>query len=352
MTTAPGDSPAERPILLAPNQPIRRPYRGGAGIARFRGIALDRDDVPEDFVASVTEVAAGGGVGLTMLDDGRTLRDHIDADPSAFLGPVDAARGGEPLPALLVKLLDTAERLFVHFHPDDEFAGRHLGCRFGKTEAWYVVDTGPGSGEVFLGFHRAVAADEVRDWVGRQDAAAMLAAMNRVAVRPGDSLLVPGGLPHAIGAGVTLIELQEPTDLSILLEWSGYGVTRADADLGLGLDVALQALDRSAWGPERLETLRGTRAGVPTSAPVTRVLPPAADPYFRAELVDASTGIEIAADFSILIGLDGSATLTTDRARLDLHRGSVVLLPFAAGPARLAGDARLLRCRPPSAAPR
>src|SRR5437764_215786 len=84
--------------------------------------------------------------------------------------------------------------------------------------------SGPGPGEVHLGFRRAVAADEVRDWVERQDAAAMLAAMNQVVVRPGDSVLVPAGLPHAIGAGVTLIELQQPTDLSVLLEWDGYGV--------------------------------------------------------------------------------------------------------------------------------
>ena len=341
-----GDHWAQRPILLGPNQPTGRPYRGGAGIARFRGAGARGDDGPEDFVASVTEIAAGGGVGLTVLEDGRPLREHVRADPSAWLGPAATA---DAQPDLLVKLLDTAERLFVHFHPDEHFAARHLGCRFGKTEAWFIVDTGPAPGEVFLGFAHAVPAEQVRDWVERQDAAAMLAAMNRLAVRAGDSVLVPAGLPHAIGAGVTLIELQEPTDLSILLEWDGYGVGRGDADLGLGLDVALQALDRSAWTPERLERLRGTRAGEADPSPVTRALPAAADPYFRAELIDATDGVAVSADFAVFLVLDGAATLTTEHARLELTRGSVVLVPYASGPARLAGAARLLRCRPPEA---
>ncbi len=46
----------------------------------------------------------------------------------------------------------------------------------------------------------------------------MLALMHRIPVRPGDGVLVPGGTPHAIGAGVLLVEAQEPTDQSILLE--------------------------------------------------------------------------------------------------------------------------------------
>jgi mannose-6-phosphate isomerase class I len=43
-------------------------------------------------------------------------------------------------PALLVKILDTGERLVVHFHPDRDFAARHLGSRYGKTEAWIILD--------------------------------------------------------------------------------------------------------------------------------------------------------------------------------------------------------------------
>src|SRR5690242_19068442 len=225
---------ATGPIELPPNQPPARPYRGGTGIDRFRGLPVTDDDHPEDLVGSTTELAAGGGLGRTVLPDGVALSDHVTADPEGFLGPEHVARFGAD-PALLVKLLDTAERLFVHFHPTDAFAAAHLDCRFGKTEAWYVVATREPDAEVHLGFREGVPAEQVRAWVDAQDAPALLSAMNRIPVRAGDSLLVPGGVPHAIGPGITLVELQEPTDFSLLLEWSGYGVTRADADLGLGL---------------------------------------------------------------------------------------------------------------------
>src|SRR6185437_16445273 len=74
------------PVVLGPNQPDGRPYLGGAGIARFRGTAQPSPHSPEDFVASTTEVFAGGGVGLTILPDGRRLRDAVIADPIGFLG--------------------------------------------------------------------------------------------------------------------------------------------------------------------------------------------------------------------------------------------------------------------------
>lgn len=333
-----------RPVLLGPNQPPARPYRGGPGIARLRGTGDTRLDVPEDFVASTTEVAAGGGVGLSTLPDGRTLREHIGAEPEAYLGPRHVAAFGAD-PALLVKLLDTAERLFVHFHPDDDFAARHLNCRFGKTEAWYVVDVPErGTGEVYLGFRRDVELAEVRGWVERQDTEALLAALNRVEVVPGDAILVPGGTPHAIGAGLTVVELQEPTDFSILLEWAGYGVGPQDADLGLGMETALGALDRSGWSAERLAGVTAATRRRTERPGVSRLFPPAADRFFRAEHVEITEPIEFAAEFAVLIVLSGSGQLVAGGDTVPLRRGSVLLVPYAAGTVHLLGELEAIRC--------
>ena len=96
------------PIVLGPNQPAHF-YRGGAGIARFRGTPQPSERSPEDWVGSTTEIFSRPGAGLTRLDSGETLRDAIAAAPAGFLGPDHVARYGAD-PGLLVKILDTDQR--------------------------------------------------------------------------------------------------------------------------------------------------------------------------------------------------------------------------------------------------
>jgi len=208
------------PISLPANVPPRF-YRGGAAIAAFRGMREEAQRAPEDWIASTTALFGGGAGGLSLLPDGRTLRDAIQADPIAFLGPERVAEFGPDL-GLLVKLLDAGERLPVHVHPDRSFASRHLGCRYGKTEGWVVLGTSGSEACVYLGFREPVPAQTLTRWVDEQDEAALLGALHRIPVAAGDTVLVPAGVPHAIGAGVFVLELQEPTDLSVLLEWKGY----------------------------------------------------------------------------------------------------------------------------------
>ena len=120
-----------------------------------------------------------------------------------------------------------------------------------------------------------------------------------------------------------MVELQEPTDFSVLLEWEGFELTEDEGHLELGWDRALEALDRR----------RGAAAGQPT-------LPPEADPFFRAEWLDG--GATLDPGFSILVGLEGTGTL----AGIPFGRGSVALVPYAAGTGELRGDVRALRaCR-------
>jgi mannose-6-phosphate isomerase len=228
-----------KPLRLPANQ-LPRFFRGGQQIARFRGLPPQAEDAPEDWVGATNTVRGEVELGLSRLDDGRLLRDAIDADPEGFLGP------GRSEPRLLVKLLDAGERLPVHVHPDREFAREHLASRYGKTEAWVIVQTGDAS-TVWLGFRDGIDQAALELWVGAQDVPAMLAAMNRVSVTPGDVVYVPAGVPHAIGAGILLVELQEPSDLSILLEWEGFAIDgRRDGHLGLGFPTALRAVDRSS----------------------------------------------------------------------------------------------------------
>jgi mannose-6-phosphate isomerase len=188
--------------------------------------------------------------------------------------------------------------------------------------------------------------------VHAQDTAAMLALMNEVPVAPGDAVLVPAGLPHAIGEGVFVLELQEPTDFSILLEWQGFDLDgRRDGHLGLGFDVALECVDRSAWSDRTLLELSSRRPAPGAPSGVELLFPPAADPFFRAERLAPSSRIALEAGYSVITTLAGRGELATQRGGdLAVQRGDVVLVPHGAGAAAIGGPVEVVRCRPPDPA--
>jgi mannose-6-phosphate isomerase len=321
-----------KPYTLPPNI-LRHFYAGGERIAALRGTE-PADHTPEEWIGAAN-TTFDGSRGLSRLPDGRLVRDALEADPEGFLGPDHAARFGTD-PALLVKLLDAGQRLPVHFHPGREFAARELGLDHGKTEAWLIVDADPGA-SVHVGFAREVGLDEVRGWMAAQDSASMLGAMQELPVGAGDAVLVPAGVPHAIGAGILMVEVQEPTDLSVLLEWDGFELTEDEGHLELGWDTALRALDLSVWDESRAAALRGPALG-------RSLLPPAADPWFRAERVHG--GDELDQGFGILVGLSGDGELGGE----PFGRGTALLVPYAAGPLTVTGDVEAIRCRPPDPA--
>jgi mannose-6-phosphate isomerase len=325
-------------IVLPSNRPPERFYRGGRRITEFRGEPPAGDHEPEDWVASVTTVAGEPQVGRTTLPDGRLLAEAIAADAEGWLGAAHLERWGAD-PMLLVKLLDAGQRLPVHAHPADEFAHRYLERAHGKAEAWFILR----GGDVHLGLERDVGAGEIRELLERGDAEELLGLLHRVTVAEGDVVYVPPGVLHAIGEGVLLVEVQEPEDLSILLEWAGFDLDGPrDGHLGLGYPLALQAVELRGRSVEEIAALVRP-AGVGAS-----VLPRAADPFFRLEraVVDGNP-VVLEPGFAVLVVIEGALELETDTGRLDLPRGSTAVAPHSAGPLRLSGHGELLACRPP-----
>lgn len=337
-------------------------YRGGALIDRLRGIPDPQDDDrPEDWVGSATALGWPGrdpaeGISIVEIDGRRwLLSDLFRHDPVAMLGADHVARFG-PTPAVLVKLLDAAVRLPVHSHPTRAFAREHLGSPYGKTEAWIVIDTRhlePAPSGVLLGFRRDVSEHELLSWIREQDVARLTEAMHRLEVAPGDVIYVPAGLPHAIEAGLCIVELQEPTSLSVLIEHAGFPVDPAAAHLGLGWDIAVGAVDRAGYTRQALVD-RFVRRISDEARGAIDLFGAAAAPYFGAARVRLGLGdtLSVEAGFAILIVLGGEGTLVTRVGPVALRRGDQYLTPFAMGRHELragAGGIDLLRCLPPSA---
>lgn len=319
-----------QPQLLPPNV-VEHWYAGGPALAAWRGLAPVGERSPEEWIGATVSRFGEPASGPARLADGTLLRDAVRADPVGWLGRDDGAPGDT---GVLVKLLDAGQRLPIHVHPTRDYAARHLGCVYGKTEAWYILEAAPDAA-VWVGWRDDVDARRVSELVDVQDAEAMLALMHRIPVRPGDGILVPGGTPHAIGAGILLIEAQEPTDQSILLERNNTSASDDEVFLGLPRDTALSVVDTSAL-PDPQSLVCHAADG--------SVLPAEAAPYFRMRLL--SPGDDVPAGFAVGVVVAGTGALHSDAAPLEVTKGQTLVVPAACGSWRTGGDVVLLVCGP------
>lgn len=120
---------------------------------------------------------------------------------------------------ILVKFLDAREALSVQVHPEDEYALTHEG-EYGKNEMWYVLEAQAGAC-VYMGFSKAVSEQEIRQ---RVRAGTLPEILRKVPVHKHDTLFIPAGCVHAIGAGVVICEIQQNSNCTYRL----YDYNRLD----------------------------------------------------------------------------------------------------------------------------
>lgn len=334
-----------RPVVMPPNR-LAHFYLGGEAITRLRQVPAPADRSPEEWLASTTTRHGDASIGLSSLPDGRLLRDAVQAEPEVWTGR-SAAPGGPGDVGVLVKLLDAGQRLPVHVHPSREFATDHLGSCYGKTEAWYVVETADPAAQVYLGFREDVPADDLLRAVEAQDSAWMLERMHAIPVQPGDVILVPAGTAHAIGAGIFLVEIQEPTDFSLLLEWTDFA-TVDDAFLGLDQGQWVSMVQHTATPADTVAALSRHVDTQRRAGELVPLLPAAADPFFRADLLAPASGsaVTVPAGFAVVVTLAGAGSLTCSDGDLTMSSGDVLAVPHATGDWQLQGDVTAVLCRP------
>ena len=250
-------------VLLPPNR-VWRTYPGGATLDRLAGATAPQDThLAEDWIGSVTRSTIPGreqhyeGVSPVVVGGvTHDFRDLIASDAAYFLGATHLARHGAA-PMLLVKFLDSAIRLHFQCHPSREFAQQFLNSPSGKTEAYHILGVRDGvtAPYFYMGFQHPPAPDDLRRWIETQDTAAMERCFEKIPVEIGDTYLIPGGFPHALGEGVFMIEIQEPTDFAVRYEFErgGYLLPEAARFMGRGLDFGLSLINFNRYPREAIE---------------------------------------------------------------------------------------------------
>ena len=354
-----------QPFYLLPNR-VWRTYSGGQILDQWSGQPNPSDShFPEDWVGSATRAINPGrehftneGVGQAQTATGETISmlDLYQAEPYAVLGERHLVAYGTQ-PYLLVKLLDSAMRLHIQAHPSVAWAQQHLNANSGKTEAWWILHTRSDDAYVYLGFQNPPTPNEWRQIIDAQDIAAMQACFAPIPVAPGDVLLVEGGVPHAIGPGITMVEIQEPTDYVVRCEYAhgGLALPESARTMGLGLERVLDRFDYRRYPAATVKDRFGPQVRLIAEAAGGReealLAAPQTDRLEVRRLTVAGTFVAAPEDrFSIVIVLAGQGQLTAGGVTLPVQPWSRLFLPAALDKIELAGEMTLARCLPPKPA--
>lgn len=354
-------------VLLPPNR-VWRTYTGGRELDRLGGASTPADShFPEDWIASTTRAINPGREtieeGVSQVRVAGASHDFarlLATDPGYFLGSRHAAGYGAS-PQLLVKLLDPAIRLHFQVHPTATFARRFLNSPSGKTEAYHVLETRPEIAQpyIYLGFQHPPTPEKLKQLIEAQDIAGLEACFEKIPVRPGDTYLVPGGVPHALGEGILLVEIQEPSDLVVRFEFKrgDYVLPESARFMNRGLDFCLAVFDYSAWPHSRLAAEARRR-------PLLRrtwgndswqddLITPAHTPCFRVRKSYLNAPVVRSEDsFYVGIVTAGTCTVTTGNGETTtLGRYDKFFCPAGIGPLAFkpAPRAEILECYPPAA---
>jgi mannose-6-phosphate isomerase len=199
-----------RPAILRADNftaPQRTPWGGRKLLGKYKkDVALAEPARTYRVVGEAWEISVDSAYPSYVRTTGKSLATHIAADSCGWLGAAVSQRHAGQLP-LLVKWIDTADTLSVQVHPTDAYE-RLQAAETGKWEAWCIIEAEPGAG-VHLGFQEGVGHSEVELCLRRGGRLDEL--LNFVPVGSGDVFVIEPGTPHALGAGVTLLEPQHVT---------------------------------------------------------------------------------------------------------------------------------------------
>ncbi len=244
-------------LKLEPNR-VRRNYKGGKTLDLIQNDkVVDDSNMPEDWICSLIlannmgfeEIKDEGYSRLNIESKEMFIKDLFAAEPSFYLGEKHFEHFGMSL-GFLTKFIDSSMRLHVQAHPTREFAKSKMNMPYGKFECYYILAAREGIDPyIRLGFQKEMTKERFKEIVEKQDIEAMDSSFEKVPVKVGDVVYIPGGLPHAIGEGILLIEVMEESDLVVRCEFEREGIVVPEQGrfMGKDLDFCLDVFDYSSY---------------------------------------------------------------------------------------------------------
>ena len=289
---------------------------GGDKIISFKQLNEALSNVGESWEVSAVEgsesiVANGTDKGLTLPEMVRKYKEEL-------VGEANYARFGNKFP-LLIKFIDAKLDLSIQVHPDDDLAKKRHNS-FGKNEMWYVIDADKGA-KLISGFSEQITPKEYKDRIYNGTFAEVL---QTCAIKPGDVFYAPAGRAHGIGAGSSVADIQQTSDITYRI----FDYNRKDKD-GKSRELhTSQAIDAINFSDVQ-DDFRTEYEHI-ENEPVEIV----ASPYFTTSIYEMTE--EITCDYSeldsfvIFICVEGACSIVDDeKNEISLVAGDTILLPAA-----------------------
>lgn len=297
------------PFLLS--HVTKSPIWGGTRLIEGWGKKTEAETVGESWELTVRK--SEKSMILNGALAGRTLESVIAESGVNFIATDYTSR---EFP-LLVKLIDACDRLSVQVHPNDDYAARVENDR-GKTEMWYIVEADEDA-EIICGLRDGATAEDFAASVREGDYEREL---KRCSVHPGETYFIPAGLPHAIGKGVLIAEIQQNCDLTYRVY--DYNRRQPDGSLReLHVEKALEVV--RPFTSEEINEIRYARRSDTLAG--GEIL--ADCEYFRVERLNVKKTYKLpaSAEMRHLLCLEGKGTLHYNGEDYPISKGDSYLLP-------------------------
>ena len=305
------------------------------------------------------------GCAEVILPDGtrKYLLDVVQENPLAVLGEAHMELYDSGL-GMLIKMIDAKTPFLMQCHPTREQAAIDWNSKFGKEECWYVLGTRRDAGEqpyILLGFKEGITREVWEQAYRQGDVSALEDLCHKVIVHPGECYLIPGGVPHALGAGCFVAEIQEPSDLTAVPFPQSYLLDYRRKANPLGVFVPedealyehrmLNAFRYEGYSYDRLlERLKSRERVLRRSGESREVEIFGEDDTdsFSCTIVHVCGSIPRKSTQDVQIGIvvEGAGELRCGDLSMQVRRGDEIFFPYQVEDTTFAGNFSIILCNP------
>ncbi|MEG2758427.1 MAG: type I phosphomannose isomerase catalytic subunit [Rikenellaceae bacterium] len=245
---------------------------------------------------------------------GNTLTELLEVYMGDLVGEKTYLKYGNFFP-LLLKIIDTSDLLSVQVHPNDELA-KERHDSYGKNELWYIIDCHD-EAYIYLGFKIGTTQEQYLEALKRKDVESIL---NKVPVKKGESYYIPAGAVHALGAGILIAEVQQPSDITYrIFDWN-----RVDKDgkgRELHTELALEAINFKYIFSGSIDVKHKNNESVIIHK----------SENFTTAIIELNGSMDVDLierdSFTAYLCVDGVAFITSEDTAVTLDYGEVVFIP-------------------------